>query len=68
MAGPSVKLPPYKKIALKNGMTVVMMEQHKVPLTSVYLTLKTGTTSDPNGKEGLLDSLTTGLLLKGTKK
>lgn len=65
-AAPGVKLPPYKKTVLKNGMTVVMMEQRKVPLIDLQLTLRTGSTADPIGKDGLI-AMTSGLLLKGTK-
>ena len=61
-----VKLPPYKKTTLKNGMTVVLMEQHKVPLIDMQLTLRTGSASDPMGKEGVA-SMTASLLRKGTK-
>jgi predicted Zn-dependent peptidase len=61
-----VKLPPYKKATLRNGMTVLMMEHTKVPLVDIRLTLKTGSTSDPEGKEGV-SGLTAGLLRKGTK-
>lgn len=61
-----VRLPAYKKATLKNGMVVLLMEQHKVPLVNLHLTLRTGTTQDPKGKEGLA-SLTANLLRKGTK-
>jgi predicted Zn-dependent peptidase len=61
-----VKLPPYKKATLRNGMTVLMMEHTKVPLIDIQLTLKTGSASDPEGKEGV-SGLTAGLLRKGTK-
>jgi predicted Zn-dependent peptidase len=63
---PGVKLPAYKKATLKNGMTVVLMEQHKVPLVDLQLVMKAGTTQDPKGKEGLA-SLTANLLRKGTR-
>jgi predicted Zn-dependent peptidase len=67
-AAPSVKLPPYKTVTLKNGMTVVLMEQHKVPLVSLQLSFRqAGSTSDPAGKEGLA-SVTGDLLRRGTKK
>jgi len=66
IAAPSVKLPPYKKTVLKNGMTVIMMEQRKVPLVDLQLTLRTGNTADPAGKSGVA-SMTSGLLRKGTK-
>jgi len=61
-----VKLAPYKKLTLKNGMTVLLMEQHKVPLVSLNYIVRSGTVTDPVGKEGLA-SLTAGLLRKGTK-
>ena len=61
-----VKLAPYKKLTLKNGMTVLLMEQHKVPLVSVNYIVRSGTVTDPVGKEGVA-SLTAGLLRKGTK-
>jgi len=63
----TVKMPPYKKTVLKNGMTVLIMEQHKVPLVDLRLAFRTGTTSDPAGKEGVA-GITAGLLRKGTKK
>lgn len=61
-----VKLAPYKKLTLKNGMTVLLMEQHKVPLVSMNYIVRSGAVTDPTGKEGLA-SLTAGLLRKGTK-
>jgi zinc protease len=61
-----LKLPPYKKVKLKNGMTILLMEQHEVPLVSFSFIVKTGSVADPSGKEGLA-ALTAGLLRKGTK-
>lgn len=67
-AAPSsgLKLPPYKKVVLKNGLTVLLMEQHEVPIVSFSFLVKTGAIADPEGKDGLA-SLTAGLLRKGTK-
>jgi zinc protease len=59
-----LKLPPYKKLSLKNGMTILLMEQHEVPLVSFSFIVKAGSVADPAGKEGLA-SLTAGLLRKG---
>src|SRR6185436_15400469 len=66
--GPSVelKLPPYKKVKLENGMTLLLMEQHEVPLVSFSVVVRSGATADPAGKEGLA-SVTAELLRKGTK-
>lgn len=62
----ALKLPAYKKVKLKNGLTVIMMEQHEVPVVSLAVLVKAGSVADPAGKEGLA-SLTAGLLRKGTK-
>lgn len=62
----SVRLPPYSKLQLKNGMTVLLMEQHEVPIISFSILLKAGSVADPTGKEGLA-SLTADLLRKGTR-
>lgn len=64
--GGTLKLPPYKKVKLKNGMTVLLMEQHEVPLVSFNMIVRAGTLADPAGKEGTA-SLAAGLLRKGTK-
>ena len=61
-----LKLPAYKKVTLKNGMTVLLMEQHEVPIISFNFIIRTGSVADPNGKEGLA-SITAGLLRKGTR-
>ena len=34
-SGGELKLPAYKKAKLKNGMTLLLMEQHEVPLVRV---------------------------------
>jgi predicted Zn-dependent peptidase len=60
-----LKLPPYKKIILKNGMTLLLMEQHEVPLVSFSALVKAGSVSDPAGREGVA-SMTAALLRKGT--
>ena len=62
----ALKLPPYKKVKLKNGMTLLLMEQREIPLVSFNFIVKTGSTADPAGREGLA-SLVAELLRKGTK-
>src|ERR1051326_8043776 len=62
----SVKLPAYTKTQLKNGMTVLLMEQHEVPIVSFNIIVKSGSVADPQGKEGTA-SLTAELLRKGTR-
>ena len=61
-----LKLPPYKKVKLKNGMTLLLMEQHEVPVISFNYLIRAGSIADPAGKEGVA-ALTAGLLRKGTK-
>jgi zinc protease len=60
-----LKLPPYKKVKLQNGMTLLLMERHQVPLVSFQLIVNAGPTADPAGQEGVA-SLTAALLRKGT--
>lgn len=60
----SLHLPPHEKVVLKNGLTVLLLEKHGVPMINVFALVKTG--SDPAGQEGLA-SVTAGLLRKGTK-
>jgi zinc protease len=61
-----LKLPPYKKVRLKNGLTVLLMEKHTVPLVGFEVLLKPGSVADPAGKEGTA-WMTANLLRKGTK-
>src|SRR5262249_19577716 len=51
---------------LPNGLTLLLMERHQLPLVSFQLIVKTGSVADPPGKEGL-SSVTAELLRKGTK-
>lgn len=62
---PKLKMPPFTKAKLKNGVTVYLMEKHEVPLVSVAFLVKSGAVADPAGKEGVA-SLTASLLRKGT--
>ncbi|HEY3137224.1 MAG TPA: pitrilysin family protein [Blastocatellia bacterium] len=62
----TLKLPPFKKVKLKNGMTLLLMEQHEVPIVSFNFIVTAGSVSDPTGRDGVA-SITAGLLRKGTK-
>ncbi len=64
-AAPTLKLPPFKKLKMKNGMTVFLMEKHQVPLVSFSFIVRGGAVADPQGKAGTA-SLTADLLRKGT--
>jgi zinc protease len=61
-----IKLPPIQKVGLANGLTVIVIEHHELPVVAFRLVLKSGSASDPEGKGGTAD-LTAGLLRKGTK-
>ena len=65
-ANGELKLPPYKKVKLNNGLTLLLMEQHEVPIISFNLIVRAGSTTDPAGKEGLA-AVTAEMLRKGTK-
>ena len=62
----SIHLPPHEKIVLKNGLTVLLLEKHGVPIVSFNAIVKAGAAADPAGQEGLA-AITAGLLRKGTK-
>ena len=59
------QLPEYKRAQLPNGLTLLLLEKHELPLISIEIGLRSGSTVDPPRKEGL-SSLTVSLLRKGT--
>ena len=61
----TLTLPPYSTVELANGMTLLLMEHHEVPIVSLNFIVKTGSVADPTGKEGVA-SLVGDLLRKGT--
>jgi len=60
----TLRLPAYVKRTLPNGLTLLLMEQHEVPLVSLSIVVRAGGVADPSGKEGTA-SLTADLLRKG---
>ena len=62
----TLRMPPHEKVVLKNGLTVLLLEKHGVPLVNISAIVKTGAAADPAGQEGLA-AATAGLLRKGTK-
>ncbi len=60
------KLPPPTRTVLKNGLTLLVLERHEIPLVQIQLMIKAGAAADPAGKEGSA-SLTARLLKRGTR-
>ncbi|MDP9338831.1 MAG: insulinase family protein [Acidobacteriota bacterium] len=67
LSAQSIHLPPHEKVVLKNGLTVLLLERHGVPIVNFVALVKTGAAADPAGEEGLA-SITAELLRKGTEK
>jgi zinc protease len=59
------QFPPFRDVALPNGMTLLLVENHEQPTLSVSLSFRAGTAYDPAGKEGTA-ALVAELLTKGT--
>ncbi len=56
-----------KRIPLKNGMILLLSEKHDIPMVTVNMAIKAGSTVEPQDKPGLA-SLTASLLMQGTTK
>jgi zinc protease len=63
----SIHIPSHEKVVFKNGLTVLLLEKHGVPIVNFAALVKTGAAADPAGEEGLA-SITAQLLRKGTQK
>src|SRR6266508_6047965 len=48
-----VRFPPFQDVALPNGMTLLLVENHEQPTLSVSLSFRAGNVYDPAGKEGV---------------
>jgi zinc protease len=67
LSAQSIHIPPHEKVVFKNGLTVLLLEKHGVPIVNFAALVKTGAAADPQGEEGLA-SVTAQLLRKGTQK
>ena len=63
---PRFKLPQLQRRKLSNGLEVLIVEQHEVPVVNMNLVLRTGSAADPQDRAGLA-SLTSALIDEGTK-
>ena len=61
----AAQFPPFQEVALPNGMSLLLIENHEQPTLSVTLSFRAGTAYDPAGKEGL-SAIVAELLTKGT--
>lgn len=66
MSSGTLTLPQYQKTKLPNGLTLLLMEKHNLPLVSFELIVETGSAADPAGEEGTA-SATAALLRRGTQ-
>src|SRR5438045_7291050 len=60
-----VRFPPFQQVALPNGMTLLLVENHEQPTLSLSLNFRAGGVYDPPGKEGVA-TFVSELLTKGT--
>jgi len=60
-----VQFPPFNELALPNGMTLLLVENHEQPTLSLSLSFRAGSAFDPAGKEGVA-AFVAELLTKGT--
>ncbi len=60
----SLKLPAVQRFKLSNGMPVVLMEKHSVPVVQINLLVNAGSAMDPSGQSGLA-SLTAAMMDEG---
>lgn len=63
-----VQIPNYEKYELENGMSVFLMEDHRLPLVGGTALIRTGSRLEPEDKIGLADITGTVMRLGGTVK
>lgn len=61
---PSFTLPAAERFTLSNGLAVVLLEKHQVPLVQVNLVVRAGSAMDPAGKTGLA-SMAAAMMMEG---
>lgn len=61
-----MQFPPFQEARLANGLQLVVVENHELPVVSLSLSLPVGSRHDPAGMEGLADVVAE-LLTKGTR-
>jgi len=61
---PALRLPPIQRLKLSNGVPVILVERHKVPLVQALVVFRGGASADPQNRPGLA-SITASLLERG---
>lgn len=61
----ALQFPPFREAELRNGLELVLVEDHDLPIVSISLSIPTGAVNDPPGMRGLA-SMVAELLTKGT--
>ncbi len=56
-----------KQVVMKNGLTILLIERHSLPIVSVEVLIKSGSANDPADLSGVAN-LTASLLDEGTQK
>lgn len=64
-AAPALRVPAITTRQLPNGLKIVIVEQHELPLADVLLQIRSGGEADPTGHSGTA-ALTAALLTEGT--
>lgn len=62
-----IQFPAYTETTLPNGLRLMVVESHRLPIANLNLYVRSGSASDPAGKQGLA-SLAAELLDNGTTK
>jgi len=66
-ATPDVKLPPFQRMTLSNGLKVVLAERHELPVVNFTILVDAGTAADGFATPGTA-GMTSSLLTSGTDK
>jgi predicted Zn-dependent peptidase len=61
---PSFAIPPMEHFTLSNGLSVVLLEKHQVPIVQLNLLVRAGSVMDPGGKAGLAN-MTASMMMEG---
>jgi zinc protease len=61
---PAFTMPSFERFTLSNGLQIVLLEKHQVPLVQVNVVIRAGSVMDPPGKTGLA-SMMASMMMEG---